>query len=249
MGGNHPASAWYYPQRVAPEPGQGGEDVTILPTLRGLCVGTALGLAGALAALPPTPAAAQKPSDGDIRVVEMVDPATGARYRQTVYDLTRMEIKKVQRALREAGYLGVGWTGQLDHGTVRALGEFQDDRSLYRCDCVSYETIVALGLKPIVELTTVAVGGSGQPGHDPYADYRAGIYYPFAVPVLVPVDSAHPGDHPDHPDEDAGDGVAPAPVHPYPPPGATPPGIRPLPPPTRVLPADPRSGTAAPPAP
>ena len=232
----------------------------------GTRVGRALSVASALVAflgLTPAVARAQRPSsEGVVRVVEFVDPATGARSRQAVYDLTKKEIQAVQRALRRAGYLGVGWTGQLDHGTVKALGEFQDDRGLYRCDCVSYETIVALGLKPAVEVTTVAVGGAGQPGQDPYAGYGAGYYYPIGVPVLVPGnpeppghpahlnDSTHPGhpDGPDHREPHPGEGEATVPARPYPPPGATPPGIRPLPPP-RVMPADGRSGGVPPPAP
>lgn len=183
------------------------------------------------------PALAQSSSDGAIRVVETVDPVSGARYRQAVYDLTKKEIKTVQRALRADGYLGVGWTGQLDHGTVKALYELQDDRGLYKCGCVSYETIVALGLKPAVLVTAVAVGGtSGDPADGDYeSGYQSGWIYPVAVPVYVPVD-------PDDPD--AGPPAAGVPVAPtWPPAGATPPGIRPLPPPTRVLPADARSGS------
>jgi hypothetical protein len=176
--------------------------------------------------------------DSDIRVVETVDPVSGARYRQAVYDLTKKEIKTVQRALREDGYLGVGWTGQLDHGTVKALNVLQVERGLYQCGCVSYETIVALGLKPEGLITAVAVGSTNAAAYgsdDRYRGYRAGIYYPIAVPIFVPVDP----DAPDDPDAPAGGIPASATgaVPTYPPPGAVPPGIRPLPPPTRVIPA------------
>jgi hypothetical protein len=189
----------------------------------------------------PLPAAAQSSSsDGGIRVVETVDPVSGARYRQAVWDLTKKELKAVQRALRKDGYLGVGWTGQLDHGTVKALTELQEDRGLYPCGCVSYETIIALGLRPVVQVTTVAVGGTsasafGADDRDGNG-YRAGVIYPIAVPIFVPVD-------PDDPDDP--DGGIPAPGSPatttWPPAGATPPGVRPLPPPTRVIPAGSRS--------
>jgi hypothetical protein len=197
-------------------------------------VGTALMLSV------PQPARAQSySSSGDIRVVETVDPVSGARYRQAVYDLTKKEIKAVQRALREDGYLGVGWTGQLDHGTVKALNELQVERGLYQCGCVSYETIVALGLKPDVQVTTVAVGGASAAAYgadDRYrSGYRSGIYYPIAVPIFVPVDPDDP-DSPDGPDGGVpASGVIGTPT--YPPPGAAPPGIRPLAPPTRVLPS------------
>ena len=194
----------------------------------------------AAALFAPQPANAQSSSSsGDVRVVETVDPVSGARYRQAVYDLTKKEIKAVQRALREDGYLGVGWTGQLDHGTVKALNELQVERGLYQCGCVSYETIVALRLKPDVLVTTVAVGGtssSAAGSDDGYrSGYRGGIYYPIVVPILVPVDPDDP-DSPDSPDGGVpASGLIGAPA--YPPPGAVPPGIRPLPPPTRVMPS------------
>ena len=52
----------------------------------------------------PQPVQAQRSSDGEIRVGETIDPISGARYRQAVCDLTKKEIKAVQRALREDGY-------------------------------------------------------------------------------------------------------------------------------------------------
>jgi len=203
----------------------------------------ALALAAVVVVLAaPRPARAQSSSDGDVRVVETVDPVSGARYRQAVYDLTKREIKAVQRALREDGFLGVGWTGQLDHGTVKALNELQEERGLYQCGCVSYETIVALGLKPDVQITTVAVGGTSGRAYgtdDPYyRGYRSGIYYPIAVPIFVPVDP----ESPDGPETGLpANGAATTPE--WPPPGAVPPGVRPLPPPIRVIPAGSRSGS------
>ena len=213
-----------------------GPDLKIRAGAAALAV-AALGLLA-----PETVHAQRSSSDGDVRVVETVDPVSGARYRQAVYDLTKREIKAVQRALREDGFLGVGWTGQLDHGTVKALNELQEERGLYECGCVSYETIVALGLKPDVQITTVAVGGTSGSAYgtdDPYyRGYRSGIYYPIAVPIFVPVD-------PDSPDGPAAgvpvNGAATTPE--WPPPGAVPPGVRPLPPPIRVIPADSRSGS------
>ncbi len=192
--------------------------------ITGMCVAALLALV-----LAPDNGNAQS-RDGDIRVVETVDPVSGARYRQAVYDLTKAEIKAVQRALRAEGYLGVGWTGRLDHGTVKALYELQEDRGLYECGCVSYETIVALGLKPDGLVTTVATGGSSASAYDVNdrdgSSYRTGIYYPIAVPIFIPVD-------PDDPDGVIPvDGTPAAPA--WPPAGATPPGVRPLPPPTRV---------------
>jgi len=216
--------------------------VTLLDHIPTIRVGKAILTVCALGSLFPGQAHAQRSSDGDVRVVETVDPVSGARYRQAVYDLTKKEIKAVQKALRADGYLGVGWTGQLDHGTVKALNELQEERGLYECGCVSYETIVALGLKPAVQVTTVAVGGTSGTAYgtdDPYlSGYRSGIYYPIAIPIFVPVD-------PDDPDGPAtelpANGAASTPT--YPPAGAVPPGIRPLPPPSRVIPAGSRSGS------
>ncbi|MBT8479378.1 MAG: peptidoglycan-binding protein, partial [Gemmatimonadetes bacterium] len=213
--------------------------VTVSGSVSWLRAGAAAAVAIAISVYAPPPAGAQS-SDGDIRVVETVDPVSGARYRQAVYDLTKKEVKAVQRALREDGYNGVGWTGQLDHGTVKALNEFQKDRGLFQCGCVSYETIVALGLKPDVLVTTVAVGSvsaSAYGADDHYRNgYRSGIYYPVAVPIFVPIDPEEPGG------EIPAGGSATVPT--YPPPGAVPPGVRPLPPPTRVIPAGSRSGSA-----
>lgn len=167
-------------------------------TLRGLhsirvCGGS---LAGALVLglLAARPAPGQGvDAEGDVRVIEIVDPGSGQRYRQAVYDLTKREIRAVQRALRKAGYLGVGWTGRLDHGTVSALSRLQEDRGLYLCGCVSYETVVALGLTPAVEVTTVAVGGSGAGSYGIERGYcygcQYGLYYPVPVPIWVPVDA------------------------------------------------------------
>jgi hypothetical protein len=199
--------------------------------LAGLCVAVCI-------AAPEDARAQRSGSDGDVRVVESVDPVSGRRYRQTMYDLTKKEIRAVQRALRAAGYLGVGWTGRLDHGTVRALNELQEDRGLYRCGCVSYETVVALGLQPVIEVVTVSVGGTvsaedWMPGWTCHT-CGSGIYYPVAVPILWPVG---PGGS-----EDTGHEVETEAPDSYPPPGAVPPGVRPLPPPARLVPATARPG-------
>ena len=127
----------------------------------------------------------------------------------------------------------------LDDGTIKALNELQEERGLYMCGCVSYETIVALGLKPDVLVTTVAVGatsGSAYGTDDRYrSGFRSGIYYPIAVPIFVPVNPDDP-DSPEGPDGGSpASGIAPAPT--FPPPGAVPPGVRPLPPPARVIPS------------
>jgi len=183
-----------------------------------LALGLALGVAAG-----PTPARAQEP----VRVVETVVETTGDRRRYVVRDLDEDEIRSVQRALREAGYVGIGWTGRLDDGTREGLRRFQGDRGLVECACVSYETIVALGLRPEIVATVSDPGGSPADGRlldlDDY-----GWIYPVPVPVLVPRPCPADGC------------VGAGPEAPGAPGTATPPGVRPGSP-TEPRPAPPPS--------
>lgn len=188
-----------------------------------------LGLA--VAGLGPTGALAQE----RVRVVEAVAEGTGDRQRYVVRDLDEDEIRSVQRALREAGHVGIGWTGRLDDGTRNGLRRFQAARGLVECGCVSYETVVALGLRPEIVATIPAPAGST--GRDPaglYADWD--WVYPIAIPVpiLPPCDGKECDGGGDVP-------VVPGGGLPATPPGtATPPGFRP-PPPTEPRPLPPSS--------
>lgn len=198
---------------------------------------TGLLLAGCLLHAGETRAQSPGSADGEIRVVESVDPVSGRRVRQAVYDLTRKEIRSVQRALRRAGYLGVGWTGRLDHGTVRALDRLQEDRGLVRCGCVSYETVVALGLRPSIEVVTVATGAASDAWVEGPRRWCStcltGTYVPIAIP-LPPPDEPEEGQPPVASGSEA--------AREYPPHGAVPPGVRPLPTPARAVPATQRPG-------
>jgi hypothetical protein len=91
-----------------------------------------------------------------VRVIEVVDPETGARVREVAADLTRGEIARVQRGLSSAGFFPGRATGLLTSATRVALGRFQASRGLYRCDCVAYETLIALAIRPNVVATIVA---------------------------------------------------------------------------------------------
>lgn len=91
-----------------------------------------------------------------VRVIELVDPVTGERAREVAADLTRAEIARVQRGLASAGFDPGRATGILTSATAIALGRFQASRGLYRCDCVSYETLIALAIRPLVVATLVA---------------------------------------------------------------------------------------------
>ena len=188
----------------------------------------------------PAPAVAQDA----VRVVEAVSGTTGDRQRYVVRDLEEAEIKAVQAALREQGYVGIGWTGRLDDGTVEGLTRFQRERGLVECGCISYETIVALGLRPEV-VATVSADPAPAAG-DGYASgyssgISSGIYYPVGIPIYVPRPPPCEEDpcaehHGDGPGDGSGDGShvtigAPG----VPGTGgsggtAVPPGIRPAPP-------------------
>ena len=197
----------------------------------------------ALAALPllAVPVDAQE----TVRVVEAVSEATGDYQRYVVRDLDESEIKAVQSALRAEGYVGIGWTSRLDDGTVEGLGRFQRERGLVECGCVSYETIVALGLRPEVVATVSADPGPAMT-HDPVRSYgstvTSGIYYPVGIPIYVPRPPPCDKDPCDGEDggEDDEDGNWIAVGSPESAPAgtgsgmtATPPGIRPAPPPAR----------------
>ena len=85
-----------------------------------------------------------------IRVIEVVDPWSGVSVREVADDLTPAEIARVQRALAAAGFVTGRATGRLNTDTRLALGRFQASRGLARCECVSYETVIALGIRPLV---------------------------------------------------------------------------------------------------
>ena len=101
-----------------------------------------------------------------VRVIEVVDPETGTRVREVAADLTRGEISRVQRGLASAGFYPGRATGLLTSATRLALGRFQASRGLYRCDCVAYETLIALAIRPNVVATIVAAIPYGGYGSD-----------------------------------------------------------------------------------
>lgn len=142
-------------------------------------------LAAVAVAAWPVPANGQEP----IRVVETVNAATGERHRYVVRDLREEEIRSVQAALRNEGYVGIGWTGRLDDGTQNGLRRFQHERGLVECGCVSYETVVGLGLHPQV-VASVAEGGDPRRGTEhatgSSAGIRSEILYPVGIPIYVP---------------------------------------------------------------
>jgi hypothetical protein len=114
---------------------------------------------GALLAAVSPPAITAQPAVAaatSVRVIEFVDPWTGERIRAVAEDLTAPEISRIQRALASAGFDPGRATGRMTPATALALGRFQSSRGLLRCDCVSYETILALRIRPVVVATISA---------------------------------------------------------------------------------------------
>jgi hypothetical protein len=85
-----------------------------------------------------------------IRVIEVVDPYSGERERQVAEDLTPAEISRLQHALAAAGFDPGRATGQWNATTRLELGRFQASRGLLQCECITYETLVALRIHPEV---------------------------------------------------------------------------------------------------
>ncbi len=158
-----------------------------------------------VAAALPTTARAQEA----VRVVEAVSETTGDRQRYVVRDLDESEIRGVQAALRDQGYIGIGWTGRLDDGTVEGLRRLQRERGLVECGCISYETIVALGLRPevvaVFEADPASVAGSGYvSGYG--SSISSGIYYPVGIPIYIPRPPPCEGDPCDGDSGEGGEG-------------------------------------------
>lgn len=157
----------------------------------------------------PAQVGAQEP----IRVVETVNAATGERHRYVVRDLREAEIRSVQAALRTEGYVGIGWTGRLDDGTQAGLRRFQRERGLVECGCVSYETVVGLGLRPEVVASVAADGdptGATDQATGSSPGFRSDVLYPVGIPIYVPRPPPCEDDPCDDGDgSDPGDGEAP----------------------------------------
>lgn len=111
---------------------------------------------GVLAAtVPVTLAAQQSPSASGIRMIAAYDPATDTRTFAVLEPMSGGEILALQTALAQVGFDPGPLDGQLGPGTRRALERFQRDRGLSPCGCVSYETVVGLGLRPLVLQTVI----------------------------------------------------------------------------------------------
>lgn len=121
----------------------------------------------------------------EIRVVESASPH-GGFWREVVDALSPAEILRLQVELARAGHDPGVRSGALDAPTRQALAGFQAARRLVVCACPSYETVVALGIPPVVVARSarVAYGSAGTGGVAGMSGRSGGVYVGHA-PVGV----------------------------------------------------------------
>ena len=128
-----------------------------------------------------------------IRVIELTGSTSRPATRYVAEDLTPAEILRLQIELDRAGYDPHSRSGVLDEATRRALSRFQTARGLEICGCVTYETVVALGITP--KVMTRVQGSSTAYGYDRSSTYGSSYYYDRTVPVVIIVPSHRHHDH------------------------------------------------------
>jgi peptidoglycan hydrolase-like protein with peptidoglycan-binding domain len=121
----------------------------------GVCVGATLALSAPRLN-------AQEPLVG-IRMIATYNPASDARTFEVLEPLSGSEILALQAALARVGGDPGPLDGRLGPGTLGALERFQRERGLRVCGCVTYETIIALALRPLVVQTVI---GPAAEAHD-----------------------------------------------------------------------------------
>lgn len=140
----------------------------------------------ALASLPPLADAghaqdAIRPAD-EIRVVQTLDRRTGRTVRDVVAHPSPAEVLRVQVELGRSGYDPGLRSGVIDEPTRRALRRFQIARGFTICGCLTYETILALGIRfRVVD-------------HDDGA-HGSGVHARNRVHVVVPGPPVHARSH------------------------------------------------------
>lgn len=99
-----------------------------------------------------------------VRVVEARNRVSGQVVRQVVENLEPAEVLRVQVELGRAGFDPKFRNGIVNTSTRRALQRFQIARGLRICSCVSYETVIALGIQPQLLLggESAIVSGHGR---------------------------------------------------------------------------------------
>jgi hypothetical protein len=110
-----------------------------------------------------------------VRVVEARGRVSGQLVRQVVEDLEPAEVLRVQIELGHAGFDPKFRNGVVNTSTRRALRRFQIARGLRICSCVSYETVIALGIRP-----ELLVGGESTIAYGDHNDYGVIVVPGFA---------------------------------------------------------------------
>jgi len=132
----------------------------------------------AFASLPPLGDAAHaqdaiRPAS-EIRVVQFLDRRTGRTVRDVVAHPSPAEVLRVQVELGRSGFDPGLRSGVVDEPTRRALRRFQIDQGLTICGCLTYETIVVLGIRSRVV------------DHDHGERASSGVHARDRVHVVVP---------------------------------------------------------------
>ena len=96
-----------------------------------------------------------RPAGPGIRVTAYASTAPERVEHRVASPLSAREVLAVQEALAAAGEDPGVRDGRMLDPTVIALNRFQVDAGLEICGCVSYETVLALGLTPLVVQTVI----------------------------------------------------------------------------------------------
>lgn len=141
--------------------------------------------AGTLIVATSGPARAQNRIDPapTIRVVESAYAGDVARW--VVEDPTPAEVLRVQVELARAGFDPGIRSGVLDGPTRAALSRFQTARGIVICGCLTYDTVVALGIRPQIVAFVQAEVEPDQVLYG-YPGYSAGYSTESQVIVVIP---------------------------------------------------------------
>ncbi len=108
-----------------------------------------------------------------VRVIEARSRVGGQLVRQVVEDLEPAEVLRVQIELGRAGFDPKFRNGVVNTSTRRALRRFQIARGLRICSCISYETVIALGIRP-----ELLIGGGSTIAYGDHRDHGVIVVVP-----------------------------------------------------------------------
>lgn len=112
------------------------------------------------------------PGTSGVRVVSYMARAGGPATHRVVEPLRATEVLAVQEALATSGHDPGALDGLMGPATRVALRRFQNTAGVAVCGCIDYETIVGLGLRPLV-IQTVIGDAADEPDVEIIAPPRA----------------------------------------------------------------------------